>query len=472
MQRRPRERVTLTAAVITAFALILGLWLFVAYYLSVRMGLVEAGAAAVNQRYLQAQLMLASVQSRLLLGSVHVRDALLDSTTAHPGGYTRQLETTYDGVLRALDRYVPVGDTGSEQAHVELLRHQVEQLRTAAVALVDGDRTDARVDARARLAALMPQREAAMRLSAEVQGLAEAALAQQSALTASMHGALERQVWASLSLGVALSFGIAVLASAYARRLEGRVHAQRAREERAVEQLQHLSAALLDAQQEERRRIARELHDEVGQLLSAVKVELTLANQRVRNGTAASLADAEAIADTALHAVRDLSHLLHPSMLDDLGLVAALQSYSADHARRYGCSVDLLCDGLEHRLAPDVEAAVFRIVQESMRNVVRHAGATACQVRLQRTRDRLRITVADDGVGFPPDALPPADDRRRGLGLLSMHERAAQFGGTLQIESSRELGTTVTVELLLSARRSSPGGQAPIAAARDTSDAA
>ncbi len=445
----------MTAAVMAAFALIVGLWLFVAYHLSSRIAVVEAQAAFVNARYRDAQVTVATVQAKLLLASIQIRDALLDSTNESRIEHRAQLEATYRNAIQRIEQYGPVVEGRGERERVDLLRQQIEQLRSAAVALLGHAYDGTHGDARARLAALMSKREAALRVSDEVQALAGAALTQQLAATARIHDGIRRQVWLSLGLGVAVSLAIAVLTSGYAQRLQRRLEAQRAREAETIQRLQHLSTALLDAQQDERRRIARELHDDVGQLLSAVKVELTIANQRSHAGGTVSLEEAQTIAETALHAVRDLSHVLHPSALDDLGLVAALESYAADQARRFGCAVDLLCEGLdEGRFAPAVETAVFRIVQEAMTNVVRHAGASTCQVRLQCSRGHLRVTIADDGVGFAPAASTRVPAARRGLGLLSMRERAAQFGGTLTIESAPDLGTTVVVDLLL-------GGLAP-----------
>ena len=130
-------------------------------------------------------------------------------------------------------------------------------------------------------------------------------------------------------MALATSLGIALLATFYAGRLEDRIRRQRAKDVQNTRDLQHLSAKLLNAQEEERRSIARELHDEVGQALTAIKVELAMAQRAIdgAGGAATALDDARSIADGVLHTVRDLSHLLHPALLDDLGLAAATEWY-------------------------------------------------------------------------------------------------------------------------------------------------
>jgi signal transduction histidine kinase len=258
-------------------------------------------------------------------------------------------------------------------------------------------------------------------------------------------------VWTVFGIALAISMAIGGLAFRHSARLERRLMEQRAREKQTAIDLQRLSARLLHAQEEEQRRIARELHDEVGQTLSAVKMELTVAGRRLeRSGGGANLlADALFSVDSALRAVRDLSHLLHPSALDDLGLVAALESQLADFGRRYGIDVDFAHDGFERRRGDEIERAVYRIVQEALTNVARHARARAVQVRLSADSSVCRVVLEDNGIGFDvADAEQPG--RRRGLGLLGIRERISQLQGTVQITSGQSGGTRIEVRLPLS----------------------
>jgi len=176
-------------------------------------------------------------------------------------------------------------------------------------------------------------------------------------------------------------------------------------------------------------------------------VELSLAKRALEaeGSPTGALDTAQSIADGALHTVRDLSRLLHPAVLDDLGLPAAIDGYVQGFRKRHGIRVDLQIDGMDERLTPDVEAAAYRIVQEALTNVAKHSGATHCRVSLQRHADMLLITIEDDGRGFtdgPERRLEP-----RGLGLIGMRERVAQLHGSLTLSRAPEGGARVSVDL-------------------------
>ena len=143
--------------------------------------------------------------------------------------------------------------------------------------------------------------------------------------------------------------------------------------------------------------------------------------------------------------VRDLSHLLHPAMLDDLGLPAAIEWYLRSFGRRHGIRADVLHERMDERLAPEIETAAYRIVQEALTNVAKHARATVCRVYLQRLPNTVLITIEDNGAGFDTASEPPGE--RAGLGLVGIRERASQLRGTVRLESAPGKGTRLTVEL-------------------------
>jgi signal transduction histidine kinase len=181
-------------------------------------------------------------------------------------------------------------------------------------------------------------------------------------------------------------------------------------------------------------------------VLTAIKVELAVAERTIEadGGPAHVLHNARSIADGALHTVRDLSHLLHPPLLDDLGLTAAIEWYLRGYTRRHGIHVDLLHDPMPERLTPETEAAAYRIVQEALTNVAKHAQATACRVYLQRLTNTVLITIEDNGVGFDPAAAQTVDS---GLGLVGIRERVSQLQGTFRLETAPGKGTRLTAEL-------------------------
>ena len=208
-----------------------------------------------------------------------------------------------------------------------------------------------------------------------------------------------------------------------------------------------LIAQVMTAQDEERRRIARELHDETGQSLTALLVGLRTIEDA---GSLAQAADlARRLRETAARTLVDVGRLsrgLHPSALDDLGLGAAIASYARDFSQIHGVGVEVETDGLEaFGLSPILEATLFRVLQEALTNVVKHAGARAVRITLMRDGRNVQLRIQDDGVGFDPSTSPvsAAGDRHH-LGLQGMRERAALLGGSVAVEAAPGAGTLIT----------------------------
>jgi signal transduction histidine kinase len=448
MRRAYLEGLTIRTALVLGFGLTLGLWLFAGSYFTRRVAEFQRDAAAINSRYIRSQEVLTTVRSQILLGSLSVRDALMDPDPAAIVRAEQLVAESLGGVDRSLLQYVPILDSRAEHERVERLRVEIDGLRAHLVdVLVNRSRSASR--AREVLnSKVVPQRELVIRISDEVQSLNRAAFVRHQGAVAQLYQSAQGQLWTQLGLALAASLGIALVATLHAGRLETRLREQREREIRNGLDLHRLSARLIAAQEEERRTIARELHDELGQVLSAIKVEIALARRALEgaNGSGRMLENAEAIADTALTTVRDLSHLLHPSMLDDLGLPAAIDWYLRGFGTRHGVRVELLVDRMDERLQPETEVTAYRIVQEALTNVAKHARATACRVYIQRLANTVLITIEDDGVGFDAaDVSRP--DVRRGLGLLGIRERASLVQGTLRLETAPGSGTRLTVEL-------------------------
>jgi signal transduction histidine kinase len=439
---------TTTAAIVLGFAVTLGVWLFAGAYFARRVAEVGKSSDETNARYTRAQELLSMVQTQVLLGSVYLRDALLDPKPDTVETYKQRLLETYDSANRALSEYHPVFNLQAERDQVARLRHEIEDFRATLLQVLQTDTATWREEARDILRLrIVPKRELVIQVSEQVRSLNRTAFVEQQAAIAALYGKTERQVWVVLSLALAASVSIGILATLYARRLEDRLRQQQERDRQSAADLQRLSGKLVRAQEDERRAIARELHDDVGQVLAAIKVELALAQRKIEasGGSAQSLEPARAIADRALHSVRDLSHLLHPDLLDELGLAAAINSHLRAFGEQFEVHVDLLHDLGDARMTPDTEIAAYRIVQEALTNVAKHAAAKNCHVYLHRLSHTLLVTVDDDGRGFDPDSR---DGRRNaGLGLIAIRERVANLNGTLRVESSIGRGTRVTVEL-------------------------
>lgn len=443
------HRPTLRAAVIAGFGITLGLWLLVGYYVTGQLATAERDAASLSQRYVQAQERLSSVRAQVLVASVLVRDAVLDTIPRPATDYQRDIDAAYRTIDHELSSYVPVLDSAPESGRVQRLREEIDAFRRASLDTLAVDRRTWPGGARTLLQRSQPKREAVIAVSEEIQAINRLTYVAQQEATAVAQRGLQRQVWTVLGVALALSVCIGWLALRHATRLEHRLLAQSHREAQISADLHRLSARLVGAQEEERRRIARELHDDVGQALSAVNVELAVAERRLQRAgvTADALGPARALVDGALRRTRDVSQLLHPSALEDLGLVAALTSVLSGFERRHHLPVHFRNESGSERFEPEVERAVFRLVQEALTNIARHAHASRVTVSLDQADDALRVCVADDGVGFDADA--PGQGTSRGLGLVGMRERVSHLGGTLVVTARPGAGARIEVRVPL-----------------------
>jgi PAS domain S-box-containing protein len=215
--------------------------------------------------------------------------------------------------------------------------------------------------------------------------------------------------------------------------------------------LKILSRQLLEAQEVERRRLARELHDEIGQALTAIKINLQAVQPLTEATGQPRLEENISIVDRTIHQVRHLSLDLRPSILDDLGLEAALRWYMDRQAQRTGFVVHLDTDSVGARVQPDIETTCFRVVQEALTNVVRHAQARRVEIELRHREAELDVVIRDDGVGFDVPAAWRRVARSASLGLLGMQERVHLVGGTLTIHSAPTAGTEIRMRLPLAA---------------------
>ncbi len=218
---------------------------------------------------------------------------------------------------------------------------------------------------------------------------------------------------------------------------------------RLAEHRQAVAAQILRAQEAERKRIARELHDETSQSLTSVVVNLVAIEQQMTDGPEPLLNRmrlTKDIAQRTLDETRRLMFDLRPSVLDDLGLVPALRWFISQRVQPAGLHVELQTHGMEERLSEELETAIFRIMQEAITNAVKHARARNLTVELSREPGQIAGLVRDDGRGFSPAAAGSTKaDKDSGLGLFGMQERAALVGGTVQIESAPGRGTVVKV---------------------------
>ena len=215
-----------------------------------------------------------------------------------------------------------------------------------------------------------------------------------------------------------------------------------------------ISLGVFRLQEEERSRISRDLHDGIGQLLTALKIQLELLESEAKSlpEILSRVESARELSETALAEVRQLSHLLRPQMLDELGLESTLRWLARTFQKRTGIVVGVTFEGAESRGNPDVETLVYRIVQEALTNVAKHSGAGAATVVLRRDPERLTVRVEDRGAGFQQDALADPDEDR-GFGVRAMRDRVEFLHGRFRLRSVPGEGTVVEAEIPLPAEK-------------------
>ncbi len=241
--------------------------------------------------------------------------------------------------------------------------------------------------------------------------------------------------------------------------LEARITERTQRLERAQQDREQLIQRLISAQEEERRRVARELHDEVGQNIASLAMALdrTSGGNAGRNDNSGPFAEAKALALRTMDEIHRISLDLRPSILDDLGLVAALRWYSENRLERWGVKVHLDLPDEERRLPPATEVALFRVAQEAISNIARHSEAKNATITLEFTDGVAEMNLEDDGKGFNVAEVMGPEKSAAGLGILGMSERVSLLGGAMTVDSAPGKGTVVSVRVPLPAHEQSNG---------------
>ena len=434
------------------FAVVFGLWLVWGYQLSRNLQQIEQNVATVHNAYVRGEETLTKVRTNVLLGSIYLRDALIDTAPSRRGYYQAEMTRLRAEVDQSLASYVPDVASPIERDHWALLQIELGYFWASRdLAFTDVDLHSPGEAAALLRSRVVPRRNTILEVLDQLAALQAAANQRRRAEATTLYQQVRTRLLSmgAITLGVALF--VAGLASFHVNRLQRQIERQRSAEQQNRQDLERLSASLVEAQERDRRKLARELHDEVGQALTAVKMDIGIAlrseNQaRVRS----ALEEASDLAEATLRGVRDLSQLLHPSMLDDFGLPTTLATYLRSFSHRTGIRAQL-AETVDDRLIPEIEVGAYRIVQEALNNIAQHSHATACTVSLSGGGGVLRITIEDNGRGL--GAASGISEVRRGLGLIGMRERAQGLGGSFTIENRSGGGTqlSVTLPLLLAA---------------------
>ena len=394
-------------------------------------------------RHIEGQLR--KVRSDVHLSGIFIRDYLLDNSQLTGPTYRENLIELRKSTTATLQDLEPLVDPKLVDQIVSL-QEKLEDYWGTFDPLFEWDQSQKTALSSTFLRRqVLPRRDAVLNIAQDIEELNNANLKEQRATIGireyELHRFLNETLWVSLCLGI----GVAIAAVVRIRVLEKRSEEQQERSEEAKSEMRRLSQELVTAQEEERKRLSRELHDEVGQTLTALRMEIGKAERLSPKSPGAlpsQLAECKHLVETLIHTVRNLSMGLRPSMLDDFGLGTALKWHAQDFSNRYRVMVNVALEGDVDRLPETHRTCVYRVVQEALTNCARHANATQVGVSLRREAATLRLLIHDDGVGLQDQA-----SKRNGLGLLGIEERVKELRGVLSIHSTNGAGTTLRVEI-------------------------
>lgn len=392
-----------------------------------------------------------AVQIQTLRADVHLsglfaRDYLLDNSHITGPAYRERLIELREGTRKTLDE-LHAAASPKERERIDRLRVNLDDYWETFDPLFDWTPQQKLYLSTPFLRNhVLPRRDAVLELARDIEGLNDATMQEQRTQVVAQEQHLRRFFSRTLWLTVLLGVLIAAGAGYRFHVVESHAEEQFRRLEEAESGMRRLSQQMVRAQEAERKRLSRELHDQVGQMLTALRMEVGHV-ERSRHADAAFTAhtqECKRLIDTIVGTVRDLSMGLRPSMLDDIGLGPAIQWLARDYARRFNCPVNVELRGELDAVEEPYRTATYRIVQEGLTNCARHAEAKGVDVILQGGKDWLRLWIEDNGIGMKtPDRL------RSGMGLLGIQERARELGGSLAIRSAPGRGTSLCVEMPL-----------------------
>lgn len=380
---------------------------------------------------------LMGIRSDLYLAGILKRDFLLDPAQSHAPQYGEQftqIKNSTSEHLKTLEALL----TPEEAPSLSRLRAEVEGYMSPLNQASDWEPILSGPTQWGLLKLQLRQRGSALQMASDLENLNARDLAIQQVKTRISENAFRRFLWLMAGTSLFLGLLIAGLTVWHMRRLER--HSETAQSE-----LRDLSHQLVKVQEQERRTISRELHDEVGQMLTGLRMELgNLDGPHARQDPAfhRRLLATKRIAEQSLRTVRNLAMFLRPSMLDDLGLSPALRWQAKEFTLRNDVPVELSITGDVDSVSDDVRTCIYRVVQEALTNASRHANAKQIKVMIERQARDVRAVIEDDGIGFDRHKLS-----RRGLGLLGMEERVREIQGTLGIKSQPGRGTRIFIRL-------------------------
>ena len=405
---------------------------------------IQTRDETIRLDYVHRDRLLEDLRSDLYLSGTYVRDLILEPDPTRADIHRSELTQARKRVDWAIAAYQKI-EREEEKAPFERFKREVNMYFDSLQPALQWN-----AEQRRRLGylfmrnSLLPRRTIIVRLADQIGHLNQDQMNSGSSRLRALFTTFRRDL---ILLSLATLVGGLLLAVGSVYRILRLEHLSALRFEEVLKTrkaLSDLSARLVEVQETERRALSRELHDEVGQALSALLLALGNAaamispdeHQEVRS----QLLDTRGLAERTVAVVRDMCLFLRPSMLDDLGLLPALEWQARELGRTSQLRVTVQANASLEEFSDDQKTCVYRVVQEALRNVVRHGRANSAQIHLEADDESLRLTIHDDGQGFDTD-------RQKGLGLLGMYERVKHLNGTFQIKSAAGEGTTIYVGL-------------------------
>jgi len=406
---------------------------------------IHSEVLTVQEVFQHNEQILSQVHSEIYSSGILIRDFLLDSSSLTVSFYRQKLVETRSSLMNNLEQLEPRLSV-DEVRLLKRLQQEVELYWEAMEPILDW--TPAQKMALSSLflrRQVLPRRQAVLAMADEIRKINESNFrGEQRKIGQSkqnFYRYLVEMTIVSFSLGLLVAFANLFHIS----RLERIRAEQLKRTEQAEEELRRLSVQLVQAQEDERKSISRELHDEVGQMLTALRLEIgNLEQLRHSDGSQfqAHSQEARRLTGQALQVVRDLAMGLRPSMLDDLGLEPALEWQAREFSRHSGVPVNVQIDGLSDPLPDSHRTCIYRVVQEALTNCARHSQAQNIRITLHEHKEWLSLGIQDDGVGFKS-----GKNSTRGLGLVGIEERVRELGGKVSILSQPQRGTLLQIKI-------------------------
>ncbi len=404
----------------------------------------------IREDFLLRTRVLDRIRADVYVSGTYVRDYLLEPEPGKAEGHRYSLLESRNDTDAALQQYRELL-TSRETAPFQVLTRELAEYWSVLQPVFDWNPTKRQSGGYAFLRdEVFPRRLAMLGIADQIRTINESQL---NAGKVRVEAAFE-SVRKRLTVTLGLTIGLGLLLALYSMRRILGLENETASHLRAITQargeLQQLSARLVEVQEQERRALSRELHDEIGQSLTGILVEIANLAAQIRAQKLEEMADKAAEikreVENSISVVRNLALLLRPSMLDDLGLVPALQWQAREVSKRGDLWVKVSADEVSDDLPEEHKTCVYRIVQEALHNCTQHAAAKHVQVTVRQESASLQLSIRDDGRGF--------DSRQeKGMGLLGMQERVSHLNGTFTVESSPGQGTALQVQLPLPAMK-------------------